>query len=246
MTKAEINSNIIANQKLDLIRKRVVFFIKENINKITEKDVSNFIVQEMKKEGMVLDKINPIHFVVVDENTDDSHWSKKSWKSKIIKKNSLIVIDYWAKIKGAKNVFADITWVFYTGNKVPKKIEDVFNKVIKARNLALNFIKDSLKKGEYPKAKDVDKAVRNYFFTFNLDKFFTHKTGHSLGYSSCHGNKFFLSKNSHKLILPNILFTIEPGLYFPNEFGIRSEINCYIKNKKLIITSSVQNKIVKI
>jgi len=247
MREKEIESNIIANKKLDLIRDRAIDFIRKNIGKIKEKDVSRFIVSEIKKEGMILDKINPIHFVVTNENTDDNHWNKKIWNFKVINENCLIMIDYWAKLKGAKNVFADITWMFYVGNKIPKEIENTFNKVINARNLAVSFIKENLKIGIFPKAKDIDKTVRDYFAKFNLERFFTHKTGHALGYSSCHGSKFFISKNSRKTIGQNILFTIEPGLYFSRKFGIRSEINCYInKDNKLIITSSVQDKIVKI
>jgi len=243
----EIKSNMIANRKLDLIRSRVINFVRENIGKIDEKDVSSFMVSEIKKEGMILDRIDPIHFVVIDENTDDKHWSKKIWKFKTINKNCLIMIDYWAKLKGAKNVFADITWMFYVGNKIPEEIEDTFNKVISARNLAVSFIKENLKNRTLPRAKDVDKAVRTYFSKFNLERFFTHRTGHTLGYSSCHGNKLSISRNSRKAIGQDILFTIEPGLYFPGRFGIRSEINCYInKDNKLVITSSVQDKIVKI
>ncbi|MDD2274687.1 MAG: M24 family metallopeptidase [Candidatus Pacebacteria bacterium] len=242
-----IKSNIKANKKLDLIRIKIIKLIKENINKITEKDVSDFIALEMEKEGMDLDNIDPIHFVVINKNTDDSHWDKKTWKPEVIKNDSLIMIDYWAKIKGPNNIFADITWMFYTGNNIPKEIENIFNKVIESRNIALTFIKDHLKNKKIPKAREVDKAVREYFAKYGLEKYFTHKTGHSLGLSSCHGNKFFISKNSNKFITPNTPFTIEPGLYFSKKFGIRSEINCYIdENYKLVITSSVQDKIIKI
>lgn len=247
MNKKEIESNIIANKKLDEIRIKLINFIKENINKINEKDLSSFIILEMEKNGMILDKINPIHFVVINENTDDSHWGKESWKYKIIKKDSLIMVDYWAKMKGAKNVFADITWMFYVGNKIPKEIEETFNKVINARNLALSFIKKELKKKNIPKANEVDNIVRKYFSDFGIEKYFTHRTGHSLGKTSCHGKDFSIFQKSNKLIGPDILFTIEPGIYFPKKFGIRSEINCYInKEYKLIITSSVQDRIIKI
>jgi Xaa-Pro aminopeptidase len=45
----------------------------------------------------------------------------------------------------------------------------------------------------------------------------------------------------------NIPFTIEPGLYFKNRFGVRSEIDCYVtENYKLIITTKVQKRIIRI
>lgn len=247
MNKKEIESNISANKIFDEIRIKLVDFIQKNINNITEKDLSDFIVLEMEKNGLVLDNINPIHFVVVNENTDDSHWEKERWKYRVIKKDSLIMADYWAKIKGSKNVFADITWMFYVGNKIPKEIEETFDMVVAARNLALVFIRKELKRKRIPYAREVDNIVRRYFFERGIDKYFTHRTGHSLGKTSCHGKAFSLLKNSKKIIGPNILFTIEPGIYFPNKFGIRSEINCYIDEQyKLMITSSVQDEIIKI
>ncbi len=242
----EIKNHEIANKKLDLIRGRVVDFIKKNINQISEQDVCNFILSEFKKENMITDKI-PSHFVVVNKHTDDTHWSIPIKKPKIIRKNNLIMIDNWARLKKAASPFADITWMFYSGKKIPKRIQETFEKVISARDIALDFIRKELKNKRFPEAKKVDRVARDYFNRFGLEKFFTHETGHSLGYTSCHGKHFRLSKKSRKRIEPNIPFTIGPGLYFKGEFGIRSEINCYItKDYKLIISSSVQKKIIKI
>ncbi|MEK6887140.1 MAG: M24 family metallopeptidase, partial [Nanoarchaeota archaeon] len=43
----------------------------------------------------------------------------------------------------------------------------------------------------------------------------------------------------------NMLYTIEPGIYFKNKYGIRSEIDFYINNKrKVIITTKVQKKLI--
>ena len=243
----EIKNHKIANKKLDLIRSKVIDFIKKNINQISEQDVCNFILSEFKKENMIAGKSFALDFVVVNEHTDDTHWSIPIKKPKIIRKNNLIMIDNWAKLKKGASPFADITWMFYSGKKIPKRIQETFEKVISARDIALDFIRKELKNKRFPEAKKVDRAVRDYFNKFGLGKFFTHETGHSLGYTSCHGKHFRLSKKSRKRIEPNIPFTIEPGLYFKGKFGIRSEINCYItKDYKLIVSSSVQKEITKI
>ncbi len=60
------------------------------------------MVSEIKKEGMILDRIDPIHFVVIDENTDDKHWSKKIWKFKTINKNCLIMMIIGQNLKVPK------------------------------------------------------------------------------------------------------------------------------------------------
>ena len=248
MDAESIKNHKLANKKLNLIRDRAIKFIRKNINKVSEQDVCNFILSEFKRENMITDDL-PSHFVVVNEHTDDTHWDydEPIKNPKIIKNNNLIMIDIWAKLKGKSSPFADITWMFYSGKRIPKEIEETLKKVIAARVVALNFIKKELKNKRFPVTNEIDKAVRDYFSKFKLGKFFTHKTGHSLGYKSCQGKYFKLSKTDKNKIKPNIPFTIEPGLYFKGNFGIRSEIDCCItKDYKLVITSSIQKKIIKI
>jgi Xaa-Pro dipeptidase len=247
MNAEEIENHKIANKKLDLIKEKTARFIRKNINQISERDTCKFILSEMRKEKMVTDKIGPIHFVVANEHTDDTHWNIPIKKPKTIGKNNLIMVDIWARLDKSHSPFADITWMFYSGKKIPKRINETFKKVISARNVALNFIRRELKGKKFPKSKNVDKEVRNYLKKFKLEKFFTHKTGHSLGFASCQGKYFKLSKNDTRRIKPNIPFTIEPGLYFKGDFGIRCELDCYITdNYELVITSSVQKEITKI
>jgi len=40
-------------------------------------------------------------------------------------------------------------------------------------------------------------------------------------------------------------FSIEPGIYL-TDFGVRSEINVYISEKGAIVTTPVQNEVVKL
>jgi len=246
MTSEEIKLHKVAVKKLCLIKDRAFDFIKKNIGDISEKDVHDFIISEFKKEKMVVDNNITIHMVAAGKNTDDTHWSIPVKNIKI-KKGMLVMIDIWAKMKEGHCPFADITWMGYAGKKVPIKIQQTFNQVIFARDLALKFIKEELKEKRFPKATDVDGVVRGYFYALGVEEYFTHRTGHSLGHTSCHGHKFRLSKKTRKKIIPEILFTIEPGLYFKGNFGVRSEIDCYItKDYKLIVTSEVQKEIIKI
>ena len=234
----------IAAKKLGTIKDKVFRLIKQNTGKISEYDIQQFILSEFKRQNLITDKDSPI--VGINQNTSKPHYFPPK-KSKIIKKNSLILVDIWARLKEKNSPFADITWIAYSGKNIPKQIRKTFLVVIKARNIALDFIIKELKNKNFPKTADVDKTVRNYFESLGLKKFFTHGTGHSLGVYSCHGRLFNLSRASKKKLKPNIPFTIEPGLYFKNKFGIRSEINCYItKDYKLIVTGKIQNKIIKI
>jgi Xaa-Pro aminopeptidase len=244
MSEKEIEKHKIAAEKLELIKNRVFELIKRNLGKISEYEVNQFILSEFKKQGLMTDKKHPAQIVAVNENSAIVHHFPKKNSSKIIGKNNLILIDIWAKLEEGDSPFADITWMAFSGKDIPRQIQRTFKMVIKARGVALKFIKKELKNKNFQKTKDIDKKVRDYFRKFGLEKYFLHGLGHSLGFSHCHGKYFRFSKKSKARLKPNIPFTIEPGLYFKSKFGVRSEIDCYVtENYNLIVTSEIQNKI---
>jgi len=255
MIKDRIKKHKIAAEKLETIKNKAFRLIKRNLNRIYEYDVQEFILSEYKKEGLVtmfndkkyiIEKHSP-QIIAVNENAAEPHYFPLKRKSKIIKNNDLVLIDIWARLDEENAPFADITWTGFCGKNIPEDIRKTFNKVIGARDFTVSFIKKYLKNSEFPRTKDVEIATRNYFKRFNLDQYFIHRTGHSLGLHICHGKYFRFDKKSKARIKPEIPFTIEPGLYFKDKFGIRSEIDCYItRDYKLIITTKVQKKIIKI
>tara|TARA_Y100000310_G_C20699789_1_gene828631 strand:+ start:533 stop:1888 length:1356 start_codon:yes stop_codon:yes gene_type:complete len=240
----KIKNHIIATKKLNKTKDKAFKLIKENINNISEYEVQQFILEEFKKQNLVRDKVHNQPIVAVNQNSAFPHYtpSKDSKKLKMIKKDSLILIDIWANYK--EGYFGDITWIGYSNKKIPKNIQETFSKVIKSRDLALDYIRSELKNKRLPNTNKIDKLIRDYFKKSKVDKFFIHGTGHSLGLKGCHGSDFRINKSTETTIKQDIPFTIEPGLYFKNKFGIRSEIDCYIKDYELIITSSVQKKII--
>jgi Xaa-Pro aminopeptidase len=247
MKSREIEKHQIAVKKLEKIRDKAFNFIRANLKNVSEWDVQNFILKEFKKENLVTDEKYPVQIIAANENTAIVHYFPKKETAKIIKKNSLVLIDLWAKLEEKGAPFADITWIGFCGEEVPKDIKKIFKTVIGARDFAINFIKDYLKKRRLPKTKIVEIAVRNYLRKFGHEEFFPHGLGHSLGFAQCHGKYFRFGKKSNAKIKPNIPFTIEPGIYFKGKFGIRSEIDCYItEDYKLIITTEVQKEILKI
>lgn len=244
LNEPKIKQHLRAARELDKIIKESFGFIKQNLGRVSEYDVQSFILEKFKESNLKTDRSSLI--IAVNENAASPHYYP-SKISKIIKKNNLIMIDVWAGLKEKNSYFADITWMGYSGKIIPDKFKKVFSIVIGARDIAVKFIKSELKNKKIPLAKDVDRVVREYFLKRDVEKFFIHSTGHSIGLSSPHGKDFKLSKRSDKKIKINIPFTIEPGLYFKNQFGMRSEIDCYINSDyKLIITTKRQNQIIKI
>ena len=239
--KNQINKHIKAAKLLNKIKDRTFKYIAEN-HSITEFKVCEYILQLYKKYRLKTTR-HPI--VAFRKNTSFIHYYPSQY-SKKLKPESLIMIDIWARLKEKYSPFADITWMGYYGKKIPKEVLRIFKIVIGARDSAIQYVEDILKQKNTPATNKIDKIARDIIRKNGFEKNFLHTTGHSLGFVSPHGGKRIGSK-SKGILINNVAYTIEPGIYLKDKFGVRSEINFYInKDRQLIITTKVQNKIIKI
>lgn len=238
---SQIKSHRDANIILEKIKDEAFDYIRDNKN-VSEYEVQQYILKLFKEYGLKKDQYTPI--VGFNENSSIPHYFPKP-KCKILKKNTVVLIDIWGRIKDKKSPYADITWMGYYGN-VPNEVKKVFNIVITARNSCITYIKDCVKNGFIPTGEQVDNITTKIIKENGYEKYIKHRTGHSIGNTSPHGTYGHVSiRNKHSLKI-NLGYTIEPGIY-TKKFGIRSEIDLYINSKKeVIITSCVQKKIVKI
>ena len=67
----------------------------------------------------------------------------------------------------------------------------------------------------------VDAAARKVIEDYGFGNNFGHATGHGLGLE-VHEAPTFSGRGTH-LLEPGMVVTVEPGIYIPNEFGIRIE-----------------------
>jgi len=257
-TKKQIKQHKRAAEALNEIIKKIIEFIKNNPD-ITDVETRQFISRQYKKYYLISDKQKSI--VAFGSDTSNVHYYAE--RPRRLKQGDLIMVDIWAKLAKIGAPFADITWMLYYGRKPLKQYADAFKIVVQSRDKAISFIKSNLKNKITPTGKEVDAVVRNYLEKHGHGEKFLHGTGHSLGLTSAHGNRTRISRKGKQPLPLNVGYTIEPGIYFKNKFGIRSEIDFYInspreirlrrskaisrgKNYKLIITTKVQNKIIKI
>jgi Xaa-Pro dipeptidase len=136
-------------------------------------------------------------------------------------------------------VYADITWTGFIGEHVPEEYENIFQVVKGGRDAALNFVRDSMAAGKNIHGFEVDDAARHYITQQGYGEYFVHRTGHSIG-EEVHGNGANmdnLETRDERTIIPQTSFSIEPGVYLRDKYGIRSEIDVYItKDKKVVVT----------
>jgi Xaa-Pro dipeptidase len=182
--------------------------------------------------------------VAVGPHASDPHYGPTPETAAPIRKDDLLLLDVWGKLKTPGSVYYDITWVGYLGKKVPEKYVKIFRAVKNARDKAVDLICSSTAAGKPLQGWQVDKAARTVIEKAGYGKYFFHRTGHNLG-EAVHGNGANmdgLETHDVRRLIPRTCTSIEPGIYLP-DFGIRSEVNVYIGERRARITGAVQEEI---
>lgn len=202
----------------------------------TEFDMRQFLLEAYERLGLVSDH-PPI--VAVAENTADPHYEPLAGESRRIEANQLVLVDIWAKTHAAGSIYADITWMGYTGTAVPREHASVFRTVQSARDAALEAVKRAQASGRPIRGRDVDDVCRGVIVAAGHGPHFLHRTGHSI-HQTDHGNGANLDNletSDDRRLIPRTLFSIEPGIYLPGKFGVRSEIDVFLPDAASVIVS---------
>lgn len=201
----------------------------------TERDLQRDILARIAARGLQT-YAPPI--AAVNAHAADPHYSPSEQGSASIRKGDLVLIDLWAKSAAPGSMYGDITWTGYVGETVPARHAEVFAIVAAARDAAIAFVRREVGAGRFPCGGDVDDACRRVIREAGYGDRFIHRTGHSIG-EEVHGNGANidnLETQDNRRLLPRTCFSIEPGIYLPGDFGIRSEVDVYITEREAIVT----------
>lgn len=69
--------------------------------------------------------------------------------------------------------------------------------------------------------KQIDALAREVIQKAGFGKYFSHSTGHGIGLDI--HEQPFISTRSETIIEDNMVFSIEPGIYIPQHYGVRIE-----------------------
>lgn len=105
-----------------------------------------------------------------------------------------------------------------------KEKQKVYDIVLKAQETTIQKIQAGMS------AKAIDAIARDIITQSGYGKFFTHSTGHGIGLDI--HELPFISPRSEAIIKDGMVFSIEPGIYIPNAFGVRIEDLVVIQNGK--------------
>ncbi len=175
----------------------------------------------------------------------DPHYSPKAGADAVLKPGDAVLVDLWAKLPEQDAPYADITWMGCYGEP-SEKLQEVWETVRDARDLAVATIQKAYGEGRYPQGREIDRATRDFITGKGYGDAFIHRTGHSLGTRHTHGEAVHLDDfetRDTRELRPGIAVTVEPGVYL-KDFGVRSEINLVLEEGGPRVTTEEQRELV--
>jgi Xaa-Pro dipeptidase len=200
---------------------------------LTESALQQRVVAAMEKEGLVPDHPPIVGFGV---NAGNPHYEPVPGKDLALEKDQVVLLDLFGRYPGA--ISADQTWMGFSGSRPPERVLTVWTTVRDARDAALDVVRRAGANGQKVAGFQVDRAARDVIEKAGFGEWFVHRTGHSIDHD-LHGSGPHMDDYETKddrIILPGCGFSVEPGIYLPNEFGVRSEVNVYWGAKGPVVT----------
>lgn len=191
---------------------------------LTEGALARWVRERLARGGIAVEA--DVH-VAVGPGSADPHYAPEG-EGATITQDQVLLVDLWGRTS-TDAVHADQTWMGFLGSSLPARVGEVWRAVRDARDAAVALLAERHRAGEDVRGFEVDDRARGVITERGFGEFFIHRTGHSID-TRLHGsgpNLDNLESRDDRLLIRGVGFSVEPGVYLPGEFGIRSEINVH-------------------
>lgn len=174
---------------------------------LTERQLNEKVREIYKEVGCEDVSFDPI--TAFAKGAADPHHVTDDSKGKL---GDCVILD----IGGFKNAYAsDMTRTVFLG-EVSDRAKEIYDIVVEANMRGIAAAKPG------NRMCDVDAACRDYITEKGFGPYFTHRTGHSIGLEDHEFGD--VSSVNEDIIKPGQCFSVEPGIYLPDEgIGVRIE-----------------------
>jgi len=190
------------------------------------------VLEAIERAGLATDH-PPI--AAFGPNSAMPHYEPHAGADRRLEAGQVLLVDLWAG-PTLGSVFADQTWMGFAGRLPDAEVRKVWETVRAARDAAVALLRERGQRpgkgeaGRVPTGAEVDDAARAVIRTAGYAEYFVHRTGHSID-RDLHGSGPHIDNfetADERPLVPGVGFSIEPGIYLPGRFGMRSEINVFM------------------
>jgi len=196
---------------------------------VRETGVQRRVLEAMERAGLWTND-GPI--VAFGPTSAMPHYEPHPGADRRLAPGDVVLLDLWAG-PGQGSVFADQTWMGFAGRSPDADVRRVWQAVKGARDAAVRFLRERWRPDGAVTGAQVDDAARAVIRDAGLADYFVHRTGHSID-RDLHGSGPHIDNfetEDARALVPGVGFSIEPGVYLLDRFGMRSEINVYMDTK---------------
>lgn len=197
------------------------YILKQITIGVTEKEIA-FLLETFMRKNNAEPSFPSI--VAFGENAAVPHHKTGNRK---LKKNEFVLLDFGVKYE---NYCSDMTRTILFG-KATKEQKKVYETVLQGQEQSISYIERQLKNKKPVKAFDADNTAREFIIKTGYPSF-PHSLGHGIGLQVHEAPR--LSPQSKDILAEGMVFSIEPGIYLPDNLGVRIEDLFAIQNGKLL------------
>jgi Xaa-Pro aminopeptidase len=225
-TAAEVADHRFAAEVLaEVARDALSQAVREGDRGLTETALQARVVAAVEARGLVFDTLPIVGF---GPNSANPHYEPHAGSDAPLRSGEVVLLDLWAG-RSRTTVFADQTWMGFAGERPPERVTRVWDVVRAARDAAVAAVQGAAAAGRAIAGFEADRAARAVVEAAGFGERFVHRTGHSID-RDLHGSGPHLDDyetHDDRRLIPGIGFSVEPGIYLPGEFGVRSEVNMH-------------------
>ncbi len=243
-TPEEAKQHTVAAEVLARVAKRIMAeVVTEGGRGTTEWAVQRRVIEALAAAGVVVD---PGHLPIIafGPNAANPHYSPIAGADRTLAKNEVVLIDLFGGTS-LDTVFADQTWMGWSGTNPPDEVVRVWTAVRDARDTALEAVWSAAREKRLLRGFEIDQAARAVIEGAGYGRYFVHRTGHSID-RDLHGsgpNCDDYETRDDRVVMPGVGFSVEPGIYLADQFGVRSEVNMYWSPEGPIVTPNEPQRI---
>jgi Xaa-Pro aminopeptidase len=227
-TPAEAEDHRLAAEILAAVaRETLAWAVQQPNTGLTESALQAKVMAQVEARGLVFDAHPPV--VAFGANSAQPHYQPQAGCDAVLQAGDVVLLDLWAG-KSHTTVFADQTWIGYAGPRPPDRVAQVWRVVRDARDAAIQEVARAAAERRPIAGHEADRAARRVIEAAGYGESFVHRTGHSID-RDLHGSGPHLDDyetHDDRRLIPGVGFSVEPGIYLPGAFGIRSEVNVFM------------------